>query len=341
MRGRRASSTRQKAALRATVIAAAAALDAVAGEPADRFHAVSWLGRMIGALERRRPIGDPTRETVYGVGMTTAVVATAGIAGLGVQRSLERLPLALHVPLTVLALQPAFALRGLVEAGQTVRDALDRDRDEARAELLALVSRDRELDEPHIVSAAVESLAENITDSVTSPLLAYALGGLPGAYAYRAVNTLDAMVGYRGEYEYVGKAAARLDDVANYVPARLTGLLLCLVAAIEGRGGAALHWLRRARHASASPNKMWTIAPMAGLLGVQVEKPGTYRVGPAEKLPTPEAIDHAVTVTWRTGALAAAIAALVGLARARLRFRRGPGSSGSGRAGSSNAEAAA
>lgn len=318
-------------------MAGALLLDAVTGEPPNRFHAVAWLGRLISVVERRRPTGDPARETVHGAGMTAAVVATAAVTGVGVERVLARLPYVLRVPLTILALQPAFALRGLVEAGETVRDALADDPDEARAELIALVSRDRGLDEPHIVSAAVESLAENITDSVTSPLLAFALGGLPAAYGYRAVNTLDAMVGYRGEYEYVGKPAARLDDAANYVPARLTGLLLCAVGALEGRGAAAWHWLRRGRRASSSPNKMWTIAPMAGLLGVELEKPGVYRVGPPETEPTPDVIDRAVAVTWRTGALAAASAALVGFltGRAGLRIRRGRrcGPGGDGRAG--------
>jgi len=303
----------------ALVIVGAVVLDALTGEPGDRFHAVSWLGRLIGALERRRPTGRPEREIGYGAGMAGLVVTAASLAGFGVQRSLARLPGRLRLPLTVLALQPAFAVRGLVDAGRTVRRALDADTDEARAELIALVSRDRELDEPHIVSAAVESLAENITDSVTSPLLAYALGGLRVTNNKRAVNTLDAMVGYRGEYEYVGKASALLDDAANYVPARVTGLLICAVAAGEGRGATALRWLRRGRTASSSPNKMWSIAPMAGLLGVQLEKPGAYRIGPAEKPLTPDVIDRAVAVTWRTSALAAAAAAIVAFGRGRVR----------------------
>jgi len=237
------------------------------------------------------------------------------------------MPLAARLPLTALALKQAFSLRGLVRAGADVRGLLetgasaDGDIEAARESLKSLVSRDRDLEPPQIVSATVESLAENLTDSVTAPLLAYAVAGLPGAYAYRAVNTMDAMIGYRGEYEHVGKIAARTDDVANYVPARLTGALLCLLAAVKGRGGAAWAALRAAHNAADSPNKMWTIAPTAGLLGVRLEKPGHYHAGEPERPLTPEIITEAIALIWRAGAVALTLGAALaaGLRRRRTR----------------------
>ena len=311
----------------ALVVAFAGAIDAAFGELPNAVHPVARLGGFIGLMERRRPVGDPRRELVWGGVIVAATVALAVAAGWGVARGLRRMPLAARLPLTALALKQAFSLRGLVRAGADVRGLLetgasaDGDIEAARESLKSLVSRDRDLEPPQIVSATVESLAENLTDSVTAPLLAYAVAGLPGAYAYRAVNTMDAMIGYRGEYEHVGKIAARTDDVANYVPARLTGALLCLLAAVKGRGGAAWAALRAAHNAADSPNKMWTIAPTAGLLGVRLEKPGHYHAGEPERPLTPEIITEAIALIWRAGAVALTLGAALaaGLRRRRTR----------------------
>ncbi|MBM3147106.1 MAG: cobalamin biosynthesis protein, partial [Actinobacteria bacterium] len=295
----------------------------------------------------RRPTRHPAREAAWGALMVGAAVGTATAAGFCAERALRRLPRAVRLPALALALQPAFALRGLVEAAESVRDALDLDIDQARERLLALVSRDRQLDEPHVVSAAVESLAENLTDSVTAPLLAYAVGGLPAAYAYRAVNTLDAMIGYRGDYEYVGKLAAGLDDLANFIPARLTGLLLRAVGAVTTPRSAAPPKTNGAETAGASdvgevsdtsgatgisgaepavaagtgPNKMRTIAPMAALLGVQLEKPGTYRVGRPTRRLEPGVITEAVRIAWQVGAAVVVVGSCVALVAGRYNGR--------------------
>jgi len=315
----------------ALVVALGGAIDAAFGELPNVVHPVARLGGFVGLLERRRPLDDPRRELAHGGLIVGTTTAAAALTGWGVARGLRRMPLAARLPLTALALKQAFSLRGLVRAGAEVRDLLEtgastdadngRDIEAARESLKALVSRDRDLEPPQIVSATVESLAENLTDSVTAPLLAYAVAGLPGAYAYRAINTMDAMIGYRGEYEHVGKIAARLDDVANYVPARLTGALLCLLAVTRGRGGAAWTALRAAHNAADSPNKMWTIAPTAGLLGVRLEKPGHYRAGEPERPLTPEIISEAIALIWRAGAVALTLGAALaaGLRRRRTR----------------------
>lgn len=315
----------------------AALVDAATGEPGDRFHAVAWLGRLIAALEKRRPTNDHRHELAWGGVMVAVSVGTAAATGLVVERVVRCLPPIVRLPALAAALQPAFALRGLTDAAESVRDALDSDLAEARERLIALVSRDRRLDEPHVVSAVVESLAENLTDSVTAPLLAYAIWGLPGAYAYRAVNTLDAVVGYHGDYEYVGRVAARLDDAANYVPARLTGLLLCLVAAPDrpDRRRAAAAELRRLCHPAPAfgqvadphhrrdvgPNKLWTIAPMASVLGVELEKPGAYRLGVAERPLTRGVISEAVRAAWRVGAAGTAASVCAAALRAGVAGR--------------------
>ncbi len=233
--------------------------------------------------------------------------------------ALSRLPWWLALPGAAVALKVSFSLRGLVGAGRAVQRSLDADPAAAREGLRALVSRDRDLTPPQVASAAIESLAENLSDSVVAPLLFFALLGLPGAFAYRAVNTLDAMVGYHGRYEYLGKPAARLDDVLNLVPARLTGLLIVALACLRRRGAAALAGLRRERRLSSSPNKLWTIAPMAGALGVRLGKPGAYEVGRAERPLASAVIGEAAAMVWQAGAVTlAASAALAALLAAVL-----------------------
>lgn len=299
-------------------VALAGLFDVTLGEPPTRVHPVVWIGRLIDALQRRRPVGRPGAEVAYGV---LIVVVTAGIAfgaGLVLTAIVSHLPWWLALPLGAYALKTAFSLRGLIEAGRDVQRALTADAETARALLAALVSRSPDLDPPLIVSAAIESLAENLTDSVVSPLLYYALLGLPGAFAYRAVNTMDAMIGYRDHREYVGKAAARSDDVLNWVPTRIAALLLVLVSAFKGTAGEAWRAFRRDHQPQYGPNKTVVIATMAGSLGAQLRKPGSYTLGRPTRPLTPELVDAAA---WRVSAaggasvaLAAGLAAL--LARA-------------------------
>jgi len=160
--------------------------------------------------------------------------------------------------------------------------------------------------------AAIESVAENASDSVVAPLFYYVVGGVPAALAYRAINTLDAMIGYRGETEWLGKAAARLDDAANFIPARLTALLL---AVASGAGGgsparALALWLRDARKTE-SPNAGRPMAAMAGALGVELSKRGAYVLGAGLRAPAAADVRRAVRIFAVAVALAAAAALAV------------------------------
>lgn len=265
-------------ARRTAVLATAIALDLTFGEPPDSLHPVVWIGRAIARLERSAPHDDPALELLYGGGMVASVVGAAGI----VAALAERLPDPLGFVVETSALSTLFAVRGLLRAAGRVREPLVRgDLDAARDALSWLVSRDvRGLGPPLIAAAAIESVAENLTDSALAPWLAYALGGLPGAAAYRALNTLDSMIGYRGRYEHLGKAAARLDDMANLLGARLGAMLIAAGATVAGGSGRGA-WRTATRHhaRTASPNAGWTMAAMAGALGVKLEKLGAYRLG--------------------------------------------------------------
>lgn len=284
-----------------SIVLLAGLFDLLLGEPPNPVHPVVWMGKLIGFFTRRRPRQRPVLEFCWGVLTVLLTCALTGAVAWGITAGLAHTPLWVRIPVMAYLLKTTFSLRGLVAAGQTVQRALLADTDAAREELKALVSRSRNLDPPQIVSATVESLAENLTDSVLAPLLAFAIFGLPGAAIYRAINTMDAMIGYRGEYEYVGKFAARLDDVVNWIPARLAGLLLCLLAVTRGGASKAFTTLWRDRHSVESPNAAWTMAPMAGALRVQLEKVGHYRLGQPERPLTAEVISDAARLTWTAG----------------------------------------
>jgi adenosylcobinamide-phosphate synthase len=158
------------------------------------------------------------------------------------------------------------------------------------------------LDAGHVASGAIESVAENLTDALVAPVACFVAFGLPGALAYRALNTADTMLGYReGPLEYFGKAAARLDDVANLVPARLAALAIVLAAGVSS----AAAWLAMARdHArTASPNAGWTMAAMAGALGVTLHKPAAYRLGRGP-MPAAGDIERSIVIARRAAFLA-------------------------------------
>lgn len=300
---------------RAGVLAAALLLDLLLGEPPARLHPVVWLGRAIGALERRGPGQGAAAQLLYGAAMTALLVGSSALISASVTRA--PLPTPARVAAEVWLLKSTFAVRALFTAVEVVRRWLTTGRlDEARSALRALVSRETAALPPGLVAAAaIESLAENSVDSALAPWLAYAVLGLPGAAAYRALNTLDSMVGYRGSYEYLGKAAARADDAANLLPARL-GAALISAAAPCGHGSIGRAWrvARAQRGRTASPNAGWTMAAMAGALGVTLEKVGAYRLGGGRR---PNAADirraeRIVAGALALGALlAGALAALI------------------------------
>jgi adenosylcobinamide-phosphate synthase len=210
----------------------------------------------------------------------------------------------------VFLLWSCFALKGLWSAGAELAEALEQaDLPRARRALTSLCSRDpSELSSSELAGAAVESLTENASDSVIAPLLYFALLGVPGALFYRAANTLDAMVGYRGRFEYLGKVAARLDDVLNFVPARLTALALALAGLLLGlpvRRGVTV-CLRDAGNTE-SPNAGRPMAMAAGLLGVRLDKRDAYVLGAELAQPDVVALRRALSLTAWAGALAVLI----------------------------------
>ncbi len=258
--------------------------EAIAGYPEALFrrigHPVTWIGALIGWLdarlnradwpaERRRRAGVFTLAALIGVGVGVGAVA---------QSALLRLPLGLA--LLALVASSLFAQRSLHAHVAEAARALESSLEEGRAAVAMIVGRDvSALDEAGVARAAIESLAENFSDGVVAPALWMALGGLPGALAYKAVNTADSMIGHRSErYADFGWASARFDDLLNVPAARLSAGLIALAAlTLPGASAAAaLSTARRDARRHASPNAGWPEAAMAGALGLSLGGPRRY-----------------------------------------------------------------
>jgi len=286
---------------RTAAILLALALDAL-GEPPVRLHPVVWMGTLLGWVRRQWRAQTPAGQLAQGaVGWSLGTGLATG-AGL----------LASRWPSWVVhgaLLKPLLSRRALFGAVAEVGAALEvGDLPEARR-LLSwhLVSRETgDLSASEVAAAAIESLSENLSDSVVAPLLAFRLGGLPLCAAYRLTNTADAMWGYRtAELEYSGKVAARADDLLNLVPARLTAI--CAVAA-SGLAGldvqAAWSTWRRDARLTSSPNAGHPMSAFAGALGVRLEKRGLYALNPGGRDPQTGDLERALRLARWTLALA-------------------------------------
>lgn len=302
---------------RSVVLAAALALDLAFGEPPAAIHPVVWFGKLAAVLEQRASRGAPPVELAGGAALTMLSLTAAWGAACGATAALTRAPAIPGLLAEAWLLKTTLSRRALAEAAGAVQQALARsDLAAARAGLRSLVSREAaNLDASLVAAAAIESVAENASDALVAPALAYLAFGLPGAAVYRGVNTLDAMIGYRGAYEWLGKPAARLDDLANLLPARLTAGLLALAALPSGRGRAAALAAWRDHRLTVSPNAGWPMAAMAGALGVMLEKRGSYRLGKAGRSPVGDDIGRAVALLRRVAVLLLALVAVLDAAR--------------------------
>lgn len=258
----------------------AMAVDALLGWPNRLYarigHPVTWIGALIDALDRRwnRTADSPARRKLYGVAAALVVISvTGGLAWL-VQSALSQGWLGIVIG-GVLA-WPLVAVRSMHNHVVDVARPLESgDLAGARYAVSMIVGRDPpRLDESGVVRAALESLAENTSDGIVAPLFWGVVAGLPGIAAYKAINTLDSMIGHRTQRHLAfGWASARIDDGVNLIPARLTGVML---AAVSARPFAALTCMGRDARHHRSPNAGWPEAAMAGALGIRLSGPRIY-----------------------------------------------------------------
>jgi len=282
------------------ILLLAVVIDLALGEPPGVIHPVVWMGKVISFLERNSIGRAPAAQFFYGLGMVLVTVGFFVVPAYFILFYLNSLSFTAYVIIAAVFLKPTFSLRELRRAALRVKKPLLEDElGKARFELRSLVSRNtHELPKPLLVSATVESVAESTSDSFIAPLFYFLLFGVPGAIVYRVVNTMDAMIGYHGKYEYLGKFACWLDDILNFIPARLTALLLVLAAFLSRRDGRTSWHTALSEHSKTeSPNAGWPMAAIAGALNVQLEKVGHYKLGKISNPLVPEIIDVSLNLT--------------------------------------------
>ncbi len=269
------------------VLAAALGVEAALGYPPAMFrrlgHPVTWMGALIGRLERglNRGTWPSWRRRLAGVLAVLALLAGVALPAWVVQHlALAHLPRTAALAVLGVLAASLPAQRSLWTHVRAVADALHQGLPEARAAVGRIVGRDpASLDAPAVARAAIESLAENFSDGVVAPALWCALLGLPGIAAYKATNTADSMIGHRTQrHEAFGWAAARLDDLVNLPASRLAAAFLIAAAALHPRAdaAAALRAVLRDARRHRSPNAGWPEAAMAGALGLRLAGPRTY-----------------------------------------------------------------
>ncbi|WP_048057849.1 adenosylcobinamide-phosphate synthase CbiB [Methanothermococcus okinawensis] len=269
--------------------------DRVYGELPEKIHPVVWIGNIIYFFEKLFKSSyskNKIKDFVFGILITLLVIIIVFavvyviemlIDNLGNILNDNNISKSIKYILYSFLLSTTIGYKSLLSFSKKPIDYLkNNDLENARTAVQCIVSRDAsKLDKEHILSASIESASENITDSIIAPLFYATLFGLPGAFIYRAVNTMDAMMGYRNEkYEYYGKFAARLDDLLNFIPSRIAGLLLIISAPLYGGSiKRALHGFLKEGHKTPSPNSGYTMATLSHGLNMTLEKIGYYKLG--------------------------------------------------------------
>lgn len=262
------------------VLFAALIVDRLIGDPHSLWHPVAILGRFIGFWGRpeRYPPGIQHFVGIIFWVVTVALFALPFYCFAAVS------PWYIYLVAGPFLLKSCFAWRALEEHTLAVVTALKDGVENGRTQVKMMVSRETaNLGREQILSAGYESMTENITDSIISPLFYFSLFGLAGAAVYRAANTMDAMLGYRDERIQLGWCSARMDDILNFLPARLTVLFLLLYFSIKGRFSSTVRVIRRDSHKRPGFNGGIVMAAMAGGIGIRFEKPGVYTIGDGER----------------------------------------------------------
>jgi adenosylcobinamide-phosphate synthase len=290
------------------IFALAFLIDLVFGEYPDKIHPTVGIGKMISYFKRKAKNPNPRFEKTNGVLMALTIMLIVALPVFLLLFWLRTLPYGeiLYIIVAAILFKATFSIRGMGQYTKPIATALKQnDLAGARKWLPYIVRRDpKSLNERQIISAAVESIAESTTDGITAPFFFYALFGVPGAFAYRVINTLDSMVGYKNaEFKNIGWFSAKMDTITNYIPARVTAYLMVAAAFILREDWReSYRILQRDKHKTASPNAGYTISAMAGALNIQLEKQGYYKLGDDHGI-SHEHIPKALRVMTVTAAL--------------------------------------
>ena len=278
------------------IVIIAIVIDVIFGEPPAKIHPVVWMGK---AIDFFKGYLIDYRSKISGIILTFLVVMIFTLATY-VLLHLSAFNYILYILISSVILSTTFAIKVLLTSAGSMKNDIDHNIEKARKSMSYLVSRNtKELNEEDLTSATIETLTENITDSIIAPLFYAFIFGVLGAVVYRVINTLDAMVGYKTpEKIKIGWFPAKLDDVLNFIPARITGILVVIAAAFLR-----LNWknaykiMRRDARKPDSPNSGYSMAATAGALGIKLEKIGYYKIGDELSPLTTDKITEAVLLS--------------------------------------------
>ena len=273
------------------IIGFAILIDLILGDPKNRYHPTAWIGTFIAKLTTITKNQNSTFEKVGGIIMiiTISSVVVLLLSGLNFGISLisvDYISLILSVVIGALLLKTTIAIRGMEKHAISVLDSLEsNDLDLARNYLSMIVKRNTtKLDKNHVLSGVLESISENTVDGITGPMFYYAFFGLFGAFVYRIINTADSMVGYKNDiFKNLGWFTAKCDTILNYIPSRLTGLMMVISAAIlKNNWRNSYKVMIRDGKKTESPNAGYPMAALAGALETKFEKINHYKLGDGE-----------------------------------------------------------
>ena len=279
-------------------LAASVCADWLFGDPPNRYHPVAWLGQLIGYIAPRLKGGS---ERAKGTAFAVLLVVAAGLAiHFIVFASMYLAGIVALAVASAIVLKITIAMRGMERHARAIMSCLEAgDLAGARQNLSMIVRRRTDdLDEQHVLSATIECVSESTVDGITAPIFYYSLFGPAGAFAYRAINTLDSMIGYKDDYfNNIGWMSARMDTVANFIPARITAFLMVASARILGADWKnSLSMLQRDHAKTFSPNAGYPMATMAGALRVRLEKIGHYALGDEQEPASLEKCKEAISI---------------------------------------------
>ncbi len=294
------------------IVAFALGIDFVFGDPKNRYHPTAWIGTLIAKLTPLAKNQNMYVEKLGGifvVAITVGVVVTLlSILDTGISLlTTDWVTIVVSGVVVVILLKTTIAIRGMEKHAKAVLESLDQNNlDMARTNLSMIVKRNtKNLDKNHVISGVLESISENTVDGITGPLFYFALFGLPGAFVYRVINTVDSMIGYKTDiFKNVGWFGATCDTILNYIPSRLTGLVMIISAAIlQNNWKESYKIMIRDGKKTESPNAGYPMAALAGALETKFEKINHYKLGNGEIILTTEHVNSALTMMKLTSIL--------------------------------------
>jgi len=294
------------------VIGLAILLDFKFGDPKNKYHPTAWIGVLIAKLTPLVKNQHPMIEKFGGVCVVTItsglVIVLLFALNIGITLiTIDYGSLIVSIIIGGLLLKTTIAIRGMEKHAKSVLESLDEDNlDLARTHLSMIVKRNtKNLDRNHVLSGVLESISENTVDGITGPLFYYAFLGLPGAFVYRVINTADSMIGYKTDiFKNVGWFAATCDSILNYIPSRLTGLIMIISAAIlQNNWKESYKIMIRDGKKTESPNAGYPMAALAGALETKFEKINHYKLGDGEIILTIEHVHSAISIMKLTSVL--------------------------------------